>query len=155
MSRSNQKSTPISQDINAEFPNTWFVSMGNDREILGDKRGLAEALLSIVDGLEVVRLIDRDDRTEERIAELRRDGIRVLSKRNLESYLFDDEVLKALAGLVGKTDKTEEILKEKERIRSTRTDDTKDDLKSASPIWTSRRSSTAPTGQETSDARAE
>ena len=115
-----------------EFPETRFMSMGNDREIVGDKRGLAEALLSIVDGLEVVRLIDRDDRTEGKIAELRKDGVRVLSRRNLESYLFDDEILKALASSVGKADKTEELLTEKGRIRSARTNDAQDDLKPAS-----------------------
>ena len=64
------------------------MSMGNDREIVGDKRGLAEALLSLIDGLEVVRLIDRDDRTEVEIEEAEQQGVRVLSKRNLESYLF-------------------------------------------------------------------
>ena len=115
-----------------EFPETRFVSMGNDREIIGDKRGLAEALLSIVDGLEIVRLIDRDDRTKGRSAELGSGGIRVLSRRNLESYLFDDEVLKALATSVGRADKMEELLTEKERIRSARTDDAKDDLKPVS-----------------------
>lgn len=115
-----------------EFPETRFVSMGNDREIIGDKRGLAEALLSIVDDLKVLRLIDRDDRTKGKIAELNRDGIRVLSRRNLESYLFDDEVLKALAESVGNADKTEELLAEKERIRSTKTDAASDDLKPAS-----------------------
>ncbi|MDE0146015.1 MAG: AAA family ATPase [Nitrospira sp.] len=115
-----------------EFPETRFVSMGNDREIIGDKRGLAEALLSIVDGLEVVRLIDRDDLTKGKSAELGRGGIRVLSRRNLESYLFDDEVLKALALSVDKTDKMEELLAKKGHIRSTRTDDAKDDLKPAS-----------------------
>ena len=115
-----------------EFPETRFVSMGSDRQILGDKRGLAEALRLLIGGLEVVRLIDRDDRTDSTISELRKDDVRVLSRRNLESYLFDDEVLKALAASVGKADKTEELLAEKERIRSARTDDTKDDLKPAS-----------------------
>jgi len=115
-----------------DFPETRFVSMGNDREIIGDKRGLAETLRLLIGGLEVVRLIDRDDLTKGRIAELRRDGIRVLSKRNLESYLFDDEVLKALALSVDKTDKIEELLAEKEHIRSARTGNAKDDLKPAS-----------------------
>ena len=55
-----------------EFPETRFVSMGNDREIIGDKRGLAEALLSIVDDLKVLRLIDHDDRTNSTISELRK-----------------------------------------------------------------------------------
>ena len=115
-----------------EFPETRFVSMGSDRQILGDKRGLAEALRLLISDLDVVRLIDRDDRTEGKIAELRRNGIRVLSRRNLESYLFDDEVLTTLAESAGKPGKTKELLTEKERIRSVRTDDTKDDLKPAS-----------------------
>ena len=99
-----------------EFPETKFVSMGNDRQIIGDKRGLAEALRVLIDGLRVVRLIDRDDRTDGKISALRKERIRVLSRRNLESYLFDDEVIQALATSVGKADKIEEILIEKKRI---------------------------------------
>ena len=69
----------------AEFPETRFVSMGNDREISGDKRGLAQALLSLVDGLEVVRLIDRDDRSGQEVTDAQNAASRVLSRRNLES----------------------------------------------------------------------
>ena len=111
----------------AEFPETRFVSMGNDQQIVGDKRGLAEALRLLVGGLEVVRLIDRDDLTDPTISELIKDGVRVLSRRNLESYLFDDEVLKALAASVGKADKTEELLAEKERICAAKTGDAPQD----------------------------
>ena len=49
---------------------------------------------------------------------MRKEGVRVLSRRNLESYLFDDEVIQALATSVGKADKTEELLVEKERIHA-------------------------------------
>lgn len=115
-----------------DFPETRFVSMGNDREIVGDKRGLAEALLSLIDGLDVVRLIDRDDLTTPTIADLRKNGVRVLSRRNLESYLFDDEVLKSLAESVGKSDKAQELLTEKVSIRSARTGGAQDDLKPVS-----------------------
>ena len=101
-----------------EFPETKFVSMGSDRQIIGDKQGLAEALRVLIDGLKVVRLIDRDDRTDEKISELRKEGVRVLSRRNLESYLFDDEVIQALATSVGKAGKTEELLVEKEHIHA-------------------------------------
>ncbi len=111
-----------------EFPETRFVSMGNDREIAGDKRGLAEALLSLIDGLEVVRLIDRDDRTEVEIEEAELQGVRVLSKRNLESYLLDDEVLQALAESVGRQDQIEE-LREKKRCLIAETEGPEDDLK--------------------------
>ena len=112
----------------SEFPETRFVSMGNDREIVGDKRGLAEALLSLIDGLEVVRLIDRDDRTEVEIEEAEQQGVRVLSKRNLESYLFEDEVLQALAASASRQDKVEELL-EKKRCLVAETGGSKDDLK--------------------------
>ena len=33
-----------------EFPETRFVSMGSDQQIIGDKRGLAEALRLLVGG---------------------------------------------------------------------------------------------------------
>lgn len=99
-----------------EFPETRFVSMGSDQQIVGDKRGLAEALKLLIGGLEVARLIDRDDRTNRTVSELRREGIRVLSRRNLESYLFDDEVLRELAASVEKVEKTQELLEEKGRV---------------------------------------
>lgn len=115
-----------------EFPETRFVSMGNDHEIVGDKRGLAEALGLLIKGVEVVRLIDRDDRSEEEISDETANGVQVLSRRNLESYLFDDEVLTALAKLVNHEDKIEELLAEKLRILTTRKDNPPDDLKRAS-----------------------
>lgn len=116
----------------SEFPETRFVSMGNDREVVGDRHELAHALRSLVDGLKVVRLIDRDDRSEKEVAKLREQGIRVLSWRNLESYLFDDEVLRALAESVDKENMIDCLLDEKKRILAERTDDYEDDLKPAS-----------------------
>ena len=73
-----------------EFSETEFVSMGSDQQIIGDKRGLAEALDRLIDAMEVVRLVDLDDRSPEQVQEVKSKGIRVLSKRNLESYLFDN-----------------------------------------------------------------
>ena len=60
--------------------------MGNDREVAEDRRNLAIALDRLIDGLKVIRLIDRDDRSDDEIDELRKMGVRVLSRRNLESY---------------------------------------------------------------------
>ena len=59
-------------------------------------------------------------------------GVRVLSRRNLETYLFDDEVLRALALSVGRIDKVSDLLAEKQSILSNRTGDAADDLKPAS-----------------------
>ena len=115
----------------AEFPETRFVSMGNDEEVSGDRHGLAQALLSLVDGLEVVRLIDRDDRSAQEVADAQRNGVRVLSRRNLESYLFDDDVLRALAAWVDQEDKADELIAEKKRIVDARSDSPSDALKPA------------------------
>lgn len=112
------------------FPDTRFVSMGSDEQIIGDKRGLAEALRLLIDGVSVTRLIDRDDRTPDTANRLRRDCIRVLSRRNLESYLYDDEVIKALAVSEGKPDQIGALLAATEKARAS-TDGAPDDLKRA------------------------
>ena len=115
-----------------EFPETQFIPGGNAGEVAEDKRGIAYALGVLVHGTKVVRLIDRDARSPEEVAELRGGSVRVLSRRNLESYLFDDEVLWALAMSVDMEDKTETLLARKESIRAARPDDAPDDLKPAS-----------------------
>ena len=114
-----------------EYPETRFVSMGSDQQIQGDKRGLAEALQLLISEIQVVRLIDRDDRTEEAVAEARANGVKVLSRRNLESYLYDDEVLTALATSEGRADKVAELLSEKVSILNSITNRAPDDLKPA------------------------
>lgn len=112
------------------YPDTRFVSMGSDQQITGDKRGLAEALHLLIGGVTVTRLIDRDDRTTDTVAELQKEGIRVLSRRNLESYLYDDEVIKAIAESVGQPDKISDLLQAK-REACESTDGAPDDLKRA------------------------
>ena len=114
------------------FPETQFIPGGNASEVAGDDRGIAYALSILTQGSEVIKLIDRDSRSPEEAAELRKGGIRVLSLRNLESYLFHDEILRALALSTEKTEKADELIAEKKRILEERTGDAPDDLKSAS-----------------------
>ena len=114
------------------FPEAQFIPGGNASEVANDKRGIAYALGVIIQGSEIVKLIDRDSLSHEEISELKNDGVRVLSRRNLESYLFDDEILRALALSIGTSDKVDELLAEKKRILDERTGDTPDDLKPAS-----------------------
>ena len=114
-----------------KYPETRFVSMGNDQQIIGDQRGLAEALGLLISGLNVIRLVDRDDRTSEEVKQLQQKGVRALSWRNLESYLYDDEVLTALAHFVGQPNKIGEILQAKKLLLSS-TSGPQDDLKQVS-----------------------
>ena len=116
----------------SEFPETRFIPGGNSTEVLDDRRGIAYALGVLISGMDVVRLIDRDAHSDDEIRELMQEGIRVLSRRNLESYLFDDEILRALAASVDQQDKADELLAEKQRIVANRSNEPPDDLKPAS-----------------------
>ena len=115
-----------------EFPETQFVPGGSADEVAEDKRGVAYALRLLVEGAKVVRLIDRDSRSENEIADLRAKGIRVLLRRNPEAYLFDDEVLQALATSIGKPEKTKDLLAAKRKILDSRGKRPSDDLKPVS-----------------------
>lgn len=115
-----------------EFPETQFVPGGSAKEVAEDKRGVAYALGLLVQGVKVVRLIDRDDRSNEEISDARKNDVRVLTCRNLESYIFDDEVLKCLAVSVDKGDKAEELCARKKSIQENRPNDPPNDLKPAS-----------------------
>lgn len=116
----------------AEFPETRFVPGGSSSEVADDGRGIAYALGVLTQGTQVIRLIDRDAHSVEQVSEFTERGIRVLAKRNLESYLFADEVLRVLAASVNMADRTDDLLAEKERIRAAKPNDAPDDLKPSS-----------------------
>ena len=115
-----------------EFPETQFVPGGNASEVADDKRGIAYALGVLIHGSKVLRLIDRDACSVEEVADLQKRGVRVLSRRNLESYLFNDEVLRVLTLSVGREEDAETLLARKNVIRAARINDAPDDLKPAS-----------------------
>ncbi|WP_026060086.1 AAA family ATPase [Pseudaminobacter salicylatoxidans] len=93
-----------------EFPDVTFVAAGNSKEVEGDFLGLAAALPKIAAGMRVKRLIDRDDHADADVADLKSKGITVLSRRHLESYLWDDEVLTALCDSLGKSADLPQVL---------------------------------------------
>ncbi len=115
-----------------EFPETQFIPGGNASEVTNDRRGIAYALGVLTQGTEAVRLVDRDSSSPDEIADLKKRGVRVLSRRNLETYLFDDEVLRALAISIDKGHKSDDLLAKKQRIINQLVGNAPDDLKPAS-----------------------
>lgn len=97
-----------------EFPDTRFLSAGDARSVETDRLALMEAIKALVDGAKVIRVVDRDDRSAEEILELAQAGVKVLSRRNLESYLLDDEVLRALCISIGKEEEADALIAYKE-----------------------------------------
>jgi AAA domain, putative AbiEii toxin, Type IV TA system len=97
-----------------EFPETSFVSIGSSTNMKGDRYLVVQAVAGLIDGVGVVRLIDRDGMTEQEIVDHEKQGYRVLRRRHIESYLLDDEVLELLCKSVSQSDRIEELLKAKE-----------------------------------------
>ena len=115
-------------------PEALFLSGGscNDIEKIEETHGVI--ISSLLKNSKVIKVVDRDDRTDEEIADLMAKGIRVLKRRNLESYLLDDKVIQKLCESVGKKEVFEECIEEKKKAidASIRRENAEDDLKSAS-----------------------
>ena len=92
------------------MPTPRFVSIGSCNDIEDDNNVSMLIVKSILNRSRTIRLIDRDRRTGEQIADAAAAGIRVLSRRHLESYLLDDEVLSKLCQSRGKPEATNDVL---------------------------------------------
>jgi predicted ATPase len=116
-----------------EKPDVTFVSGGNSKEIVSDFLGLAALLSKIASGITVTRVIDRDDHAPADVDDYQTQGIRVLSRRHIESFLYDDEVLTALCHSVEKGAELTRLLKTKESAitESVARGNPPDDIKSA------------------------
>lgn len=78
-------------------PDTEFIPLGGTNQVATDSR-LSEVLLRrLAPGIVIWSIFDRDDRTTQEIADCARNRIKVLARRDLESYLWDDEILTKLA----------------------------------------------------------
>jgi hypothetical protein len=78
-----------------------FVSGGSSKDIESDRQGFLTVMATLAKGIDVRRVRDRDDLSNHEVLELERKGVRVLGRRALENYLYDDEVLQALCNRYG------------------------------------------------------
>jgi hypothetical protein len=90
------------------------VSVSNALAVTQDRVELGRTIQTLVSGTRVIRVVDRDMRSPQEIADLKATGTRVLSRRHLESYLLDDEVIAALCASVERPDLTADALAVKE-----------------------------------------
>ena len=75
------------------YPDTRFVSIGNCEDVEKADENLIPVIEAITGGAETLRLRDRDEADDIEIEENKEKGIRTLSRRNIEGYLLDNEVL--------------------------------------------------------------
>ncbi len=96
-----------------EFPHVVFLGAGSADDIQNDPRGIRQLLKALAPGVDVSRVIDRDDRTDTEIRALEEKGVRVLSRRSIESFLLDDAVLLAMCEEFGRAELGPQLLTHK------------------------------------------
>jgi len=99
--------------FSSQFPDVEFVPLGGTTEVNQDGKTFGLLLSKLAPGIKTWKVFDRDDRHESEIRQLQSDGTQVLQRRDLESYLWDDEVLEALCIRNGQPEKVEELKAEK------------------------------------------
>lgn len=116
-----------------EKSETVFYSWGCCNDIKKDKQ-IRDFIKAISPKTDVVRLIDRDNMSDNEIQDKNKEGLTVLSKRSIESYLLDDEVIIEWCKTESQEDKIEEAIKIKneELVASLNRGNPKDDYKAIS-----------------------
>jgi predicted ATPase len=117
-----------------KYNKTRFVSIGSCTEIEKIENQSVKIVSKILKSTKILKFIDRDDRSDGEIKDLLSSGIKTSKRRNLESYLLDDELIKKLCSTLGKDNLIEECLKAKKEAveNSTGRGNPSDDIKSAS-----------------------
>lgn len=91
--------------------NITFISGGSCNDIEKTDHAPTLILKNLMPKTKIVKLLDRDDRSEQEVNELSQNGIYVTTRRNLEGYLLDDEVIEEYLKTIGKHDKLNDALR--------------------------------------------
>jgi len=97
-------------------PDTEFIPRGGTSEVDKDALLLSAVMSQMLPSIKTWKLFDRDDRSALEISDLQRAGTKVLGRRDLESYLWDDEVIALLGAQVGRPAEAQAIIAEKQRL---------------------------------------
>lgn len=118
----------------AEFPGTDFMSVGNTFDVQSPDASAAKAIATVASGTKLIKVIDRDSQSDVEVKDQEARGVRVLSRRHLESFLWDDEILQRLCDNLNRVDALPEVLglKKDAVLESVARGKDADDIKSAS-----------------------
>lgn len=117
-----------------KYPEVIFTSLGSCDEIENPNNQVVSVIEDLLKSTIKIKVVDRDNRSEEEVEELKLRGVKVLSKRHLESYLLDDEIIKKLCDINNAPEKIQECLDAK-KVALNKSNDRGndiDDIKSAS-----------------------
>lgn len=111
-----------------------FVSVGSCSEIEDLENQSMKMVSNILRSSEIIKFVDRDDKSVEEVNELSQKGIRASVRRHIECYVFDDEIIEKLCISYAKEELLEECLQAKRDAiaESQSRGNPTDDVKSAS-----------------------
>lgn len=120
--------------FSSKYPDTSFVSIGSCSELENEDNISMKIIKEVLKNSSIIKFVDRDDKSDDEVAELEAKTIKVLKKRHIECYLLDDEIITLLCKEYGHEDKIEECLIAKQQAieESKRRGNPEDDIKSAS-----------------------
>lgn len=99
-------------------PQAVFLPLGGVHQVITDGQVFTKLLNRIATGTQVWSVFDKDDRAQHEVEALQREGVQVLMRRDLESYLWDDEVIKCLCEKYNRKEAAQTINDEKARLLS-------------------------------------
>jgi len=113
---------------------TKFISIGSSMEIEDIENQSIKIISNILKSSEILKFVDRDDKSTQEIQELLAKGIKTSLRRHIESYLLDDELISKLCETQGKPELLQDCLDAKNQAihESIGRGNPTDDIKSAS-----------------------
>ena len=120
--------------LGTHYPGWVFISGESSQQVERTSELVRNVLGAMLPQTRVLALIDRDDKSDEEVEQFESKVGIVLKERNLESYLFADDVLKKLVTSVGKPELFDRALEVKATAlnNNRNRNNPPDDLKSAS-----------------------
>ncbi len=118
-----------------EMPEVSFISIGSCSELEDPDNVSIRIVKELLKNSRIIKLVDRDDKSDQEVKSCQDDGIMVLNRRHLECYLLDDELIKKLCQEKGLPEKELECLAvKKQAIENSvqQRNNPPDDIKSAS-----------------------
>jgi predicted ATPase len=82
--------------LGSRNPGVLFVSGGSSGQVAATGVSIRQTMRTILPTAKIVALCDRDEKSDEEVLEFEADGNIVLPVRNLEGFLFADDVIVAL-----------------------------------------------------------
>jgi hypothetical protein len=117
-----------------KYPDVSFISLGSSTELENEDNVTYKVVSDVMKGTEIIKLVDKDDKSTIEIEELKGRNIKVLKRRHIESYLLDNEIITKLCVETNNADKTELalLIKTDAIAQSVLRGNPIDDIKSAS-----------------------